>query len=215
MDKSIETGEMLNTDYLQIEFTFLAGCYLYGTNHGPTGLIHQFLQAWYEYPDVLDPLLSNPKYYNALKNTLDFYLTIQLSDGNMPTQINGTCYQNYGNDSDARVQFCHGAPGFIDVYMDAVIVFSKYNKTAAQIYFDAAYGLANVTWERGLLVKGTMFCHGIGANINMLWEFGFLINHLQETGDAGFLKQVKNAGYDLDFIKSQSLWRAKQFTLWT
>lgn len=89
MDVAIETGQSLNTDYLQREFTFLAGCYLYGTNHGPTGLIHTFIRAYLLYPDIMKPLFSNSKYYTALKNTLDFYLTVQLPDGNMPTQIEG------------------------------------------------------------------------------------------------------------------------------
>merc|ERR1712228_534454 len=215
MDQSIAIGKMLNTDYLQIEFVFLSGCYLYGTNHGPTGLIHQFLQGYFLYPDRFNKIMQDAVYYNAIKNTLDYYISIQLADGNMPTQLDGTCYERYGNDSDARVQFCHGAPGFINVYMDAVIAFSKFNTSAAVKYFETAYSVANVTWNRGLLAKGTMFCHGIGGNINQLWQFGFLINALQQNGDKAFLEELDSAGYDLEYIKNQSVWRAKQQVLWT
>ena len=75
--------------------------------------------------------------------------------------------------------------------------------------------LANVTWNRGLLVKGTMYCHGIGGNINMLWYFGHIIKRLQENGSNEFLNKLKTDGYDLEYIKNQSVWRAKQFVLWT
>ena len=78
----------------------------------------------------------------------------------------------HGYEFDDVVDFlfrCHGAPGHINTFADSVILFSKYNQTAAEKYLETALSVANVTWERGLLVKGTMYCHGIGGNINMLW----------------------------------------------
>ena len=48
-----------------------------------------------------------------------------------------------------------------------------------------------------------MYCHGIGGNINMLWELGQIINYLQSNGNQQFVKQLENAGYDLDYLKNQ------------
>ena len=110
---------------------------------------------------------------------------------------------------------CHGAPGHINTFADSVILFSKYNQTAAEKYLDIALSVANVTWERGLLVKGTMYCHGIGGNINMLWYLGHIIHHLQEYGSSDFLQKLENDGYDLEYLKNQSVWRAKQMVIWT
>ena len=56
----------------------------------------------------------------------------------------------------------------------------------------------NSTWQRGLLTKGTMFCHGIGGNVNMFWEAGYFLNAMGEIE-----------------LSNQALWRAKQFILWT
>ena len=49
-------------------------------------------------------------------------------------------------------------PGFINVFSKSALYFSDINSTAAKLYLNAAITLANVTWNRGLLVKGTMFC---------------------------------------------------------
>ena len=99
--------------------------------------------------------------------------------------------------------------------MEAAFVFQKFNTTAAEIYFNTALSVANVTWERGLLVKGTMFCHGIGGNINQFLYLGQTINFIQTNSSEAFLDQLKSAGYDLEFLKNQAFWRSKQFTLWT
>ena len=61
--------------------------------------------AYEHYPTQLAQLFSNKKYYDALKNTLDFFVSIELADGNMPTNVNGTCASDYGDDPDARVQW--------------------------------------------------------------------------------------------------------------
>ena len=60
------------------------------------------------YPEYTSNLFNVKKYYDALKNTLDFYASIQLADGNIPTNVQGTCGNHYGTDDDARVQWCHG-----------------------------------------------------------------------------------------------------------
>ena len=75
---------------------------------------------------------------------------------------------------------CHGGPGFISTFSESAVLFSKYNQSAAEKYLDIALSVANVTWDRGLLVKGTMYCHGIGGNINMLWYLGHIISSIPQ-----------------------------------
>ena len=225
----IQTGESLNTNYLQWT-TFIKGCYLWGPGHGSAGEVHTLFIAYHMYPTLLADLFSNQKYYNALKNTLDFYVSIILPDGNVPTNVAGTCSQHYGTDPDARVQWCHGfvlniqysliylyyytyiyrAPGFMTVFLEGALYFQNYNGTAAESYLTAALRTSNSTYDRGLLVKGTMFCHGIGGNINMFVYFYDLLGKLQETKNTDTFKD-----YDLPFLQKQSAFRAKQFILWT
>ena len=110
---------------------------------------------------------------------------------------------------------CHGAPGFVNIFSQSAELFSVSNMSAAEIYLHAALRTSNVTFGRGLLTKGTMFCHGIGGNINMLWELGHRLEHLQEYGSKEFLEKLAADGYDLEYLKNQSAWRAKQFVIWT
>ena len=60
-----------------------------------------------------------------------------------------------------------------------------------------------------------MYCHGIGGNINMLWELGQNINYLMKYGNANFLNKLKSDGYNLEFLRNENIWRAKQFVIWT
>ena len=110
---------------------------------------------------------------------------------------------------------CHGAPGFVNVFSESAELFAAYNESASETYLRAAWRSANVTFERGLLAKGTMYCHGIGGNTNMLWEFGQRMRHWLEHGDAAFLAKLKADGLDVELMQNQSVWRAKQFGIWT
>eukprot|EP01084_Bolivina_argentea_P167956 291370_1 len=60
-----------------------------------------------------------------------------------------------------------------------------------------------------------MYCHGIGGNINMLWDLGHKLRHLQQYGSRTWRAKLEAVGYDLEFLMRQSVWRAKQFVLWT
>jgi len=197
LDIGISTGHSLNTDYLQYES--FSDCYLWGPGHGSSGIVRSVYTAYNMYPTALAALFNtSTKYYSALKNTMDFYCSIQLEDGNMPTNTQGGCESHYGNDSDARVQWCHGAPGFINVFLEGSLLFASSDSAAATNYKLAGLRAMNSTWDRGLLVKGSMYCHGIGGNINMLWEAGYLLQKMSETE-----------------LSNQAAWRAKQFVLWT
>ena len=72
--------------------------------------------------------------------------------------------------------------------------------SSANNYYTAGMRAMNSTWDRGLLVKGTMFCHGIGGNVNMLWEAAYIL---------------KSMGTEFEELSNQAAYRAKQFILWT
>eukprot|EP01064_Diplonema_japonicum_P012679 TRINITY_DN2006_c0_g2_i1.p1 TRINITY_DN2006_c0_g2~~TRINITY_DN2006_c0_g2_i1.p1 ORF type:complete len:492 (+),score=71.28 TRINITY_DN2006_c0_g2_i1:52-1527(+) len=191
LDFGVETGVGLGTNYLQYES--FSNCYLWGPGHGSSGIVKTIFTAVNTYPEKLSFIMEkNGKYYVALQNTIDFYVSIQLEDGNIPTNIEGGCKAHYGSDNDARVQWCHGAPGFLNIFLEAGLRFENAS------YTEAGIKTATVTWNRGLLVKGTMFCHGIGGNVNMFHEA------------SKFLAQMNNT-HEADVMA----YRAKQFTLWT
>ena len=105
LDFGIETASKFNADYLLYECPYMAGCYIFGAGYGQTGILHAIFQVYNKYPDAVGSIWTTPKYYNAMKNTLDYFIEIQLPDGNMPTAVNGTCSNEYGDDPDARVQW--------------------------------------------------------------------------------------------------------------
>eukprot|EP01060_Flectonema_neradi_P033298 TRINITY_DN5551_c0_g1_i1.p1 TRINITY_DN5551_c0_g1~~TRINITY_DN5551_c0_g1_i1.p1 ORF type:complete len:481 (+),score=81.17 TRINITY_DN5551_c0_g1_i1:450-1892(+) len=168
-----------------LEYESFPNCYLYGPGHGSSGAIKTLFTAWgmgYKW---------EPHYTPIIKNTINYYISLQLSDWNIPTNLAGGCGAVYGTDADARVQWCHGAPGFITIFLEAAQLFN--NAT----YSTIGLQVADVAWSRGLLVKGTMFCHGIIGNVNMFHEAGFM---LSKTMPQESLKMF---------------YRAKQMTLWT
>ncbi|ETO29405.1 hypothetical protein RFI_07716 [Reticulomyxa filosa] len=120
-------------------------------------------------------LLSNDEYFIPIKNTMDNLVSVQLPDGNMPTDINGSCASEYGNDTDARVQWCHGAPGFTDLFTYASFIFQSINTTAAEVYLQSGLLAANVTWTRGLIVKGFVF---LVPTLMSLFKFVFHMKKL-------------------------------------
>ena len=105
LDFGIESAQKFNADYLLYECPYMAGCYIFGAGYGQAGILHAIFQVYNKYPDALEAIWTTPKYYDAMKNTLDYFIDIQLPDGNMPTAVNGTCSNEYGNDPDARVQW--------------------------------------------------------------------------------------------------------------
>ena len=147
----------------------------------------------------------------------------------MPTPNTGICGLTYGNDSDSRVQWCHGAPGFIDVMSKAAYVWSGVfdgitsNETLLSIaegYLTTALGAYNATWNRGLLIKGLMLCHGIGGNAyTILHLFDNLRNLIEDVNNSGKSNSWKGIGKytmeDVEYYRDEAAWRGRQFVEWT
>lgn len=61
-----------------------------------------------------------------------------------------------------RVQWCHGAPAAIPVFVEAYKAFDDEN------YLKAADLAADYTFQFGVLAKGMGLCHGTSSNIYMI-----------------------------------------------
>lgn len=122
---------------------------LYGQNHGSTGIMMQFFR--------LPELFQNATVSQYIKNTLDFFLTIQFPSGNFPTPL----HPPFPSVPDVLVQWCHGGPGFVPVLAEGYLRFKD------DRYLNSMQRATNNMWEKGLLTKGMMLCHGIMGNTYM------------------------------------------------
>jgi len=206
-----DLASQFNEDFLVYKFNYDSSCFLPGSAEGNGGVIKMMMEAYSR--GYVPELFSNDAYKVPIQNTLNWFLSIQLADGNIPTYSSNedaTCGSVYGNDSDARVQWCHGAPGFIDTLSLAAVVFDGIgDDTSAEKYLNAALRAFNSTWERGLLIKGLMHCHGIGGNTYTLLH---IYKNLLIISQRNSILNVK---YNVDFLMKQSMWRAIQFVKFT
>jgi len=174
------------------------GCTFIGQGHGSGGPVRMLLEFALKWaPD----LLNEPSFINPITITLDHYVSIQYEDGNMPT-MNCT-RMGFPVLPDIKVQWCHGAPGFVSTFSKAALAFQKINETKANIYLHSAIKASNATWERGLLTKGLTYCHGVGGNAYMFLDLYKQLTDIQNE-----------YGKNYDYLRNQCLWRAKQFVRW-
>ncbi len=82
IDFGISAGNSQGNNYMMFNDPFNSGCYLPGSAEGSGGVIKVLLEASAFIPDLMD---GKSTYFNAIKNTLDYLVSIQLEDGNMPT----------------------------------------------------------------------------------------------------------------------------------
>ena len=61
-----------------------------------------------------------------------------------------------------RVQWCHGAPTAIPVFIEAYKVFGESK------YLEAANIAADYTFKYGVITKGMGLCHGTASNVYMI-----------------------------------------------
>jgi len=145
-----ENGVKEGTDgHLAWKNTVYPDILFWGQGHGSTGVIHQLLD--------IPELVANETVAQYIKNTLDYYLTLQLPDGNFPTPQ----MPPYPPDPDILVQWCHGAPGFMATLTHGYKVFGNEN------YLKSADKASDAVWNRGILTKGLMLCHGVSGNSYM------------------------------------------------
>ena len=75
--------------------------------------------------------------------------------------------RSLGQNRDNKVQWCHGAPGFISMYCQALKTFSNDNDRIKnrESWVELTEKACNkAVWNRGLLCKGSGLCHGVSGN---------------------------------------------------
>ncbi|CDW51975.1 lanC protein 2 [Trichuris trichiura] len=149
--------------------------YYLGAAHGLAGIFFTLMRT----PNFS----ANESMKELVKSSIDYLITLRYPSGNYPSSIrvNGT---------DKLVHWCHGAPGFIHMFIQAYKIYDK------QEYLDEAISCADVIWARGLLYKGYGLCHGVAGN-----GYAFLMLY-QLTTDAKYLhRALKFAEFIFDYGK--------------
>ncbi|KAK9502103.1 hypothetical protein O3M35_012697 [Rhynocoris fuscipes] len=113
-----------------------------GAAHGVAGILYVLL--------VNKDLLTEYEINGLIKPTLDWLVSLRFRTGNFPSSER--------NDRDKLVQWCHGAPGFVHLFVVASEVYKS------EEYMNIALQCGDVVWNRGLLVKGYSICHGVSGN---------------------------------------------------
>ena len=146
-----------------------------GAAHGLAGLFFVLMQ------------LKDPQYQKSIQNlvkpSIDYLMAMKFPSGNYPSSVGSAT-------GDKLVHWCHGAPGWIHMFIAAYQTFGEAK------YLEAATSCADVVWSRGILKKGYGICHGVAGN-----AYAFLAMY-RLTGDQKYLyRAVKFAEWCLDYGK--------------
>ncbi len=118
-----------------------------GAAHGLAGIFLMLLQA--------RRFLPSGAVEKYVKPSIDELAALQLSSGNFPSSLGGVKQTR-----DKLVQFCHGAPGVVHLFLLAARLFPE-DKVR---YLEVSKRCADVSWRAGLLKKGYGLCHGAAGN---------------------------------------------------
>ncbi|XP_066993541.2 lanC-like protein 2 [Anabrus simplex] len=148
-----------------------------GAAHGIAGILFMLLQAR-EY-------VSKSDMDKLILPTIDYVESLQFTSGNFPSSLE--------TNKDKLVQWCHGAPGMVDLFSLAYHIFRK------ESYLTTALKCGELVWKRGILKKGYSICHGVSGN-----AYTFLRLY-QETHDLKHLHRAYQfADWCTEYGKYQS-----------
>jgi len=114
-----------------------------GAAHGLAGIYYILLQI--DEPEVQQYIRE------LVKPCIDFLMAHRFPSGNGPSSLKS-------KSEDVLVQWCHGAPGWVQLFALSYKIYKD------EKYFNAALKFGNVIWRRGLLTKGYGLCHGAAGN---------------------------------------------------
>lgn len=146
-----------------------------GAAHGLAGIFYLLMQV--------QDLALKPQMNDLVKPSIDFMLSLQFPSGNCPSSIGSST-------GDKLVHWCHGAPGWIYMFISA------YKNFSDPKYLEAAKKCADVIWERGLLRKGYGICHGTAGN-----AYAFLAMYNLTQEQTYLYKAYKFAEWCCDYGK--------------
>lgn len=174
------------SEYLEFVSPIEGGKWL-GQSHGSAGVIHALMLAT---PQLVT---SNSTVQKLVVGTLDRIVAQQQGSGNFPTEY-------FNATDDILVQWDHGAPGVMNTLVEAY----KLLGSGFDRYRAAAEKAADTAWERGLVVKGLMLCHGISGNTYMQLRLAQLLGEKKYVYRAlQFQRFVMSYPplYDLDLMR--------------
>lgn len=147
-ETTVESGRqysMKNNSPLPLMYQYHGTEYL-GAAHGASGIFHMLLKS--SCKDL------NNKDYMDIKQSVDFFVSLQDKDGNFPTALEDITTRR----EKRLIHWCHGAPGALLLLIKSYLLFKE------DIYLESAELASEVIWKKGLLVKGPGICHGIAGN---------------------------------------------------
>ncbi|KPI91458.1 LanC-like protein 2 [Papilio xuthus] len=114
-----------------------------GAAHGVAGILYLLLQG--------RSYVNHQDMRSLVKPTLDWLARQKYASGNFPSSLGSSS-------GDRLVQWCHGAPGFVPLFVLAYQIFEDDG------YFKIALQCGDIIWQRGLCAKGYSLCHGVSGN---------------------------------------------------
>lgn len=168
-DVIIESGRQYSKNHNHpspLMFAYYNSEYL-GAGHGIAAILLVLLS----YPECY---MADPSVENDIRASVDFVLSSEEDNGNYPPIA-----EEYRDDWNELVHWCHGAPGVVYLLAKAFLVWKD------DRYLAAALRCGELIWNRGLLKKGPGICHGIAGN-----GYVFLILY-RLTNDDKFLYRAR------------------------
>uniref|UniRef100_A0A183IXE9 LanC-like protein 2 n=1 Tax=Soboliphyme baturini TaxID=241478 RepID=A0A183IXE9_9BILA len=123
--------------------------YYLGAAHGLAGIFFQLMRS--------PMIMSEPNLRHMVEQSVEYLMKLRLPSGNYPSSL-------HSREKDKLIHWCHGAPGFLHMFLQAFEVYGK------ETYILEAQSCADVIWQRGMLRKGYGLCHGVAGN-----GYGFLM----------------------------------------
>nr|ACO14699.1 LanC-like protein 1 [Caligus clemensi] len=146
----------------------------------------EYLGAAHGYAGILSSLLRarshlSPPQLDMIRGKIEELILLQYPSGNFPSSISSS-------NGDRLVHWCHGAPGFVDLYLLSYDTFQDHK------YLQIADKCLDVIWERGLLKKGFGLCHGSAGN-----GYAFLLAYKATKNTTHLYRALRFAEWCSDF----------------
>uniref|UniRef100_A0A914C0U1 LanC-like protein n=1 Tax=Acrobeloides nanus TaxID=290746 RepID=A0A914C0U1_9BILA len=138
-----------------------------GAAHGLAGIL-QMLMSFHK--------LLTPDELQDVRYSVEFLLSLKTLPGHITSSMD---IVGHNEGENQLVHWCHGAPGVIQTFITAYLVFGD------QKYLQASRDCAEFIWERGILTKGPGICHGVAGN-----GYAFLLMY-RVTGEQLYLDRAK------------------------
>ena len=132
-----------------------------GAADGVSGILYILMSAM----KIVPRLKQNQVLISVIEPTLERILFLLKQNGGYLPECDG-------KDRQFSISWCCGCPGVIPTLTLASELFPKLRYQL----LDAACRAGQLTWEKGLLLRGNGLCHGISGN-------GYVLNNLYRTFD--------------------------------